>query len=74
MTAGVQCDTCRTFTPQPSASWLFLVRPEAQPSVMSALLGASRSEDPATFCSWKCLADYAIARALVEGQPAPEEP
>lgn len=68
MTAGVQCDTCRTFTPQPSSSWLFLVRPEAQPSIMSVLTGSSQSEGPLAFCGWKCLADHAIVEALAEGK------
>ena len=73
MTAGVQCDTCRTFTPQPSVSWLYLLRPEVQPSVMTAIFGG-HSEHPPVFCSWRCLADYAIVRALAEGEPAGIEP
>ena len=39
---------------------------------MSALFG--NSHEPLTFCTVKCLAEFATARALVEEQPAGEEP
>ena len=29
--------------------------------------------EPLTFCTVKCLAEFATARALVEGMPAPKE-
>ena len=74
MTAGVQCDTCRTFTPEPSGQWLHLVpHPDPVSSILSSVLG-SRSGPSASFCSVQCLAEYAIARALVEGYAAGEEP
>ena len=73
MTAGVQCDTCRAFTPAPGHTWLSLARVQERVSMMDILTG-SQQEYPSAFCSWRCLADYAIVRALIEGQPAPEEP
>ena len=74
MTAGLQCDTCRTFAPQGSPRWLYLVRqPPEPPSFVESMLGSSRAE-PLTFCSMRCVAEYAVARALVEGNAAGTEP
>lgn len=70
MTAGIQCDTCRKFSPT-GAGWLALNNLAAQVSFMDMLTGPQ--EYPPAFCTWKCLADYAIARALVEGQPVEGE-
>jgi len=73
VTAGLQCDTCRTFAPQSSPRWLYLVQqPSEQPSFLDSMLG-SRA-DPLTFCSMRCVAEYAVARALVEGDTAGTEP
>jgi len=71
VTAGVQCDTCRKFSPS-GGNWLHLGRITERVSFMDILTGAPQEYPPA-FCTWKCLADYAIARALLEGQPAGEE-
>jgi hypothetical protein len=73
VTAGLQCDTCRTFAPQSSPRWLYLVQqPSEPPSFVESVLG-TRTE-PLTFCSMRCIAEYAVARALVEGKPAGTEP
>lgn len=72
MTAGIQCDTCRVFSPSGNG-WLTLARLE-RTSIMEQLFPGGPQEYPPAFCTWKCLADYAIVRTLVEGQPAPEEP
>lgn len=76
MTAGTQCDTCRRFGPVHAPGWFTLFQfpgDDERPSILSALFGGNPSE-PLTFCTVKCLAEFATARALVEGQPAPEEP
>ena len=76
MTAGTQCDTCRTFGPPHVPGWFVLYQYPADndqlPSIMSALFG--NPSEPLTFCTVKCLAEFATARALVEEQPAGEEP
>ena len=75
MTAGVQCDTCRTFSPSHAPGWFFLSQipgEEQVPSIMTKLFG--NSCEPLTFCTVKCVAEFATARALVEEQPAGEEP
>ena len=78
MTAGTQCDTCRAFGPPHAPGWFVLYQypgndeDDPRPSVLSALFG--NPSEPFTFCTVKCLAEFATARALVEGQPAPEEP
>ena len=72
MTAGLQCDTCRTFGPQ-QAGWLYLVQqPAEQPTWAAALFGTP--SEPLTFCSVRCVAEYAVARVLVEGPAAGQEP
>ena len=74
MTAGTQCDTCRVFGPSRPAGWFYLMQQPAddgQPSILSALFG--NPSEPLTFCSVKCLAEFATARALVEELPAPED-
>lgn len=75
MTAGAQCDTCRVFGPPHAPGWFVLyqypVEEEQQvPSIMSALFG--NPSEPLTFCTVKCLAEFATARSLIEGQAAPE--
>ena len=68
MTAGVQCETCRAFSPQPSGRWLYVVSPAAEPSLMS-VLGIGRRDEPATFCSMRCLVEWGYVQ-LVTGEPA----
>ncbi len=76
MTAGTQCDTCRTFSPPHPPGWFYLGQQpgadQAPPSLAAALFG--NPSEPLTFCGIKCLAEFATARALVEEQPAGEEP
>jgi hypothetical protein len=76
MTAGLQCDTCRKFGPQ-QAGWLYLVQhPPAEQSPLMALVYGSQSvsSEPLTFCSVRCVAECAVARVLVEGPAAGQEP
>jgi len=76
MTAGTQCDTCRAFGSPHAPGWFVLYQhpsgEDGAPSIMSALFG--NPSEPLTFCSVGCVAEFATARSLVEGQPAPEEP
>jgi hypothetical protein len=74
VSAGVQCDTCRDFTPSPAAGWLHVVRLGEPAGVMAMLTGGSETSVTASFCSMLCLAQYAMARALVDGRAAGEEP
>jgi hypothetical protein len=66
MAAGNQCDTCRTFAPQGSPRWLYLVRqPTEPPSFVESMLGC-RTE-PLTFCSMRCVAEYAYVQVVTDG-------
>ena len=75
MTAGTQCDTCRAFGSPHAPGWFVLYQypaaEDAPPPLLSALFG--NPSEPLTFCTVKCLAEFATARALVEGMPAPKE-
>ena len=73
MTAGVQCETCRTFCPQPSGRWLYVVRPSAEPSIMASL-GIGPREDPLTFCRVLCLAEWAVVQAAISEPATGQEP
>ncbi len=75
MSAGVQCETCRVFSPAPGGRWLCVVRiPDGGPSSVLASLGIGPREDPATFCSILCLAEWAYAYAMTVAAPAGTEP
>ena len=73
MTAGVQCKTCRRFAPSAPPGWLYIVRPAAEPSFMASL-GIGPRDEPATFCSMRCLAEWAYVQAVTFGAPAGTEP
>ena len=68
MTAGVQCETCRKFSPSPGGAWLYLVRPSAEPSIM-AQLGIGQRDEPLTFCRVRCLVEWGYVQ-LVTIEPA----
>ena len=74
MTAGVQCETCRVFCPQPSGRWLYVVRPSAEPSSIMASLGIGPREDPLTFCRVLCLAEWAVVQAAINEPATGTEP
>ncbi len=76
MTAGTQCDTCRAFGPPHPPGWFYLGQQPGEDRAPSSLVAAlfGNPSEPLTFCSIKCLAEFATARALVEEQPAGEEP
>lgn len=75
MTAGTQCDNCRTFGPQRAPGWFCVAQQpgeEETPSVLSVLFG--NPEQPLTFCGIGCLADWAFVRkaaAELGTEPAP---
>ena len=74
MTAGSQCDNCRKFVPQHAPGMLYLVRqpPPEQSSFIASILGTPA--EPLTFCRMRCVAEYAMAHALIEGSAAGTEP
>lgn len=58
-----QCDNCRVTSPPPSAGWLVVSEIEGQ---SNGLFGTGISSKIAgMFCTCRCLAEYATARALV---------
>jgi hypothetical protein len=74
MTAGVQCDNCRAFAPMPATGWLHLLQQGEPSGFMAALTGNPEVSVAATFCSMKCVAQYATACALISGKATGEEP
>ena len=73
MTAGVQCETCRKFSPPPSGGWLYVVRPTAEPSIMASL-GLGQRDEPLTFCRVLCLAEWAVVQAAISEPATGKEP
>jgi hypothetical protein len=71
MTIGVQCETCRKFAPSTPPGWLYVVvRPSAEPGILASLwTGQRERDDPGTFCSMRCLAEWAYVQ-VVTGEPA----
>ena len=75
MSAGTQCDNCRRFGPSHAPSWFFLAQQpgdEEVVSVMAALFG--RPREPFTFCTVRCLAEWAYVHAAAVGAPDGTEP
>jgi hypothetical protein len=75
MTAGTQCDNCRTFGPSRAPGWFYLgQQPDESetPSIVAALFG--NPSEPLTFCSVKCLADWAYVHAMTGDAAAGTEP
>jgi hypothetical protein len=74
VTSGVQCETCRKFGPGPPPEWLFLMsQPTSERDLVAQMLGSVRFE-PATFCSLRCVADWAYVHAMTTGAAAGMEP
>lgn len=59
---GSQCDNCRVFQPSPTIGWLTLSRRTREPSA-AVLFSGPGSETAGTFCSVKCVAEYAYTLA-----------
>lgn len=59
---GYQCDNCRSFVKGTAAGWLVLQCLTAD----TGLFGSPGSQLAGTFCSMKCLAEYAYAKAVIE--------
>lgn len=63
MAAFVRCDTCRAEIPGPQKEedwppdWLGVAR-------MDTSVSHTRAHE--YFCSWRCLAEYATARAMID--------
>jgi hypothetical protein len=69
---GNQCDNCRKFGVHP-AGWLYLVQhPEQPSSFMSSLF--PQPADPLTFCSMRCVAEYAYVQAVAKDAATGTEP
>ena len=63
-----ECDNCRTLGPCPVPGGWIITAVQPEPSEMTGLamvFAGSRDDEPATFCSWKCVAEYAAVKALV---------
>ena len=64
---GSQCDNCRKFAADPATGWLIVVqlRPTVS-SIMSMISGSGGTEVVGTFCSPKCIAEFAYVLAATE--------
>jgi hypothetical protein len=61
----MQCDGCRIIGPVPPVGWLFLIRQDDPVTAgLAGLLGNGGSDVLGAFCTFGCLADYAMAHAL----------
>ena len=61
-----ECDNCRRRGDALPVGWLVLAAIEPpRPAYMSALLAPTVPDITGTFCTWRCVAEYAAARALV---------
>jgi len=73
MSAGHQCDTCRKFMPQNAPGLLYLVQqPQESPSFITQMFGTP--SEPLTFCTMRCVAEYAYVQMVAESKPAGTEP
>ena len=73
MTAGAQCDNCRTFAPMPMENWIVLTVQEPQQGGVLAMF-YGQSSPSLLFCTMRCVAEYAIAHTLISGPATGEEP
>ena len=60
---GAQCDTCRKFDNDPSR-WIYVQR--RLPDGGFSLFGQAPSETVGTFCTMRCLAEFAYVLAVSE--------
>ena len=72
MTAGNLCDSCGKFGPAHDPLWWYLIRQPGEPvSPIAAIFDRS---EPGTFCSLRCVADWAYVAAMANGTPTGAEP
>jgi hypothetical protein len=63
-----ECDNCRKLGPVPAPGWIVaLVQAPAEVSLLSSLTGNTGADIAGMFCSWRCTAKYATAKALIPG-------
>jgi hypothetical protein len=76
VSAGVQCDNCRMFGPSRAPGWFYVAQHPAAyddpPSVFAAIFG--NPGEPLTFCTVKCLADWAYVHAMTGEAATGKEP
>lgn len=67
MSAGTQCDNCRTFGPSRAPGWFYLAQQPSEdetPSIIAALFG--NPSEPLTFCTVRCLSEWAFVHAAAD--------
>jgi hypothetical protein len=61
-----QCDNCKRLDPAaPPPGWLLVVITEPDDMLLPGLF-AGAPKVGAMFCGWKCAAEYAVAKALID--------
>ena len=72
MTAGNLCDNCGKFGPANDPRWWYLIRQPGEP--VSPIAAIFERPEPGTFCSLRCVADWAYVAAMANGKPTGMEP
>jgi len=76
VTAGTQCDNCRAFGPPHPPGWFCVAQQPGEDdrptSLAAALFG--RPSEPLTFCSIRCLSEWAYVRNAAAEAAAGTEP
>ena len=63
-----QCDNCKVIGPVTPAGWIVTgVIEQPQPSLLTMFGGGGGAAEPAMFCTWKCVAEYAWLKAVIPG-------
>ena len=66
---GIQCDNCRTFT-QDTSNWIVVSRVGG----LTGLFGQPVNEMAGTFCTVRCLAEWAYVKAAIESEAVEAAP
>ena len=65
MSSRTQCDNCNELGPVPPEGWIIALVIE-KADLAAGIFACAATAEPGHFCSWKCMGEYASARALVE--------
>jgi len=74
VSAGLQCDTCRAFAQGGTPGWLFVAQQPEPSATFSFASMFGQPAEPLTFCTFRCLAEWAYVRAVALGPATGKEP
>jgi hypothetical protein len=67
---GLQCDNCREFTTAPATGWLVIFQ-QLDPALAANPFQAA-AITIGSFCSFRCVGEYAYVRSGIAEQPTGE--